>query len=258
MIAPPPRFHELRGNLRQLLALPDCDARRWEHKRLWLWLLSIPARLVRGARRTTLRLAATPWTATPWTAMARTAWGRLIPRLTTAARPAPSPRPQHPCPWKPAPPGPTPADPSHPGARISPTRRPHTAEQPRRGQDHVGSAAGAVTLARSVSSRRPSNRACGSPAHGSPTSFTAGIRRCPGCPPVPEGSGGGDDSEQVDQAEVVRGCERDHVRPERSRSAVALGDESCQAAHRVISDLVEVVARCCRSGSTRPSRVGTG
>jgi len=36
-----------------------------------------------------------------------------------------------------------------------------------------------------------SNRACGSPAHGSPTPFTAGIRPCP---PVPEGSGVDDDS----------------------------------------------------------------
>ncbi len=38
----------------------------------------------------------------------------------------------------------------------------------------VGSGAGAVRQClRPVSSPRPSNRACGSPAHGSPTSFTA-------------------------------------------------------------------------------------
>ncbi len=54
---------------------------------------------------------------------------------------------------------------------------------------------------RSVSSSRPSNRACGSPAHGSPTSFTAGVR----ChPPGPEGSGCGDGPIKADQAQVVR------------------------------------------------------
>jgi Transposase DDE domain group 1 len=62
----------------QMLALTSTpahpDARRWEHKRLRLRLLSIPARLVRGARRTRLRLAITPWTA-----LARTAWDRLVP-----------------------------------------------------------------------------------------------------------------------------------------------------------------------------------
>jgi hypothetical protein len=58
----------------QMLALTHSDARRWEHKRLRLRLLSIPARLARGARRTRLRLAATPWTA-----LAHTAWNRLVP-----------------------------------------------------------------------------------------------------------------------------------------------------------------------------------
>src|SRR5450759_1489393 len=46
----------------------------------------------------------------------------------------------------------------------------------------VGSGAGAVTLMRSVSSPRPSNRACGSPAHGSPTPFTGGVRPEPARP----------------------------------------------------------------------------
>jgi hypothetical protein len=41
-----------------------------------------------------------------------------------------------------------------------------------------------------VSRSRPSNRACGFPAHGSPTPFTAGIRSPP---PVPEGPGGDND-----------------------------------------------------------------
>jgi hypothetical protein len=58
----------------QMLALTGSDARRWEHKRLRLRLLSIPARLVRGARRTRLRLAVTAWTS-----LARTAYERLVP-----------------------------------------------------------------------------------------------------------------------------------------------------------------------------------
>ena len=45
-----------------------------------------------------------------------------------------------------------------------------------------------------------SNRACGSPAHGSPTPFTGGIRLPP---PVPEGPGSDDDSRQGDQPEPV-------------------------------------------------------
>jgi Transposase DDE domain group 1 len=62
----------------QMLALTSNDAppdaRRWEHKRLRLRLLSIPARLVRGARRTRLRLAVTPWTS-----LTVAAWDRLVP-----------------------------------------------------------------------------------------------------------------------------------------------------------------------------------
>jgi hypothetical protein len=57
-----------------MLALTGSDARRWEHKRLRLRLLSIPARLVRRARRTRLRLAPTPWIG-----IARSAWERLVP-----------------------------------------------------------------------------------------------------------------------------------------------------------------------------------
>ena len=61
-----------------------------------------------------------------------------------------------------------------------------------------------VSLARSAPFPVPaaSNRACGSPAHGSPTPFTAGIRLSP---PVPEGPGVDDDSRQGDQPELVRG-----------------------------------------------------
>jgi len=45
-------------------------------------------------------------------------------------------------------------------------------------QDHDlgGSGTGAVPRWRPVSSPRPSNRACGSPAHGLPTFFTGGVR----------------------------------------------------------------------------------
>jgi hypothetical protein len=45
-----------------------------------------------------------------------------------------------------------------------------------------------------------SNRACGSPAHGSPTFFTIGIRSAP---PAPVGSGRDNDSGEGDQAEAV-------------------------------------------------------
>jgi DDE family transposase len=58
----------------QMLALTNTDARRWEHKRLRLRLLSIPARLIRAARRVRLRLAVTPWTD-----LTTTAWDRLVP-----------------------------------------------------------------------------------------------------------------------------------------------------------------------------------
>src|SRR3954447_21848933 len=52
----------------------------------------------------------------------------------------------------------------------------------------------------SVSSSRPSNRACGSPAHGSPTFFTGGVRLDP---PGPIGPGCDDDAIEGDQAELV-------------------------------------------------------
>ena len=50
--------------------------------------------------------------------------------------------------------------------------------------------------AASVSSPRPSIRACGSPAHGLPTSFTAGIQLFP---PVLKGPGSNNSSRQGDQ-----------------------------------------------------------
>ena len=61
-----------------------------------------------------------------------------------------------------------------------------------------------------VSSRRPSNRACGSPAHGSPTSFTAGIRLSP---PGPVGPGRDDGSVEADQARAGRASGRPPSQP---------------------------------------------
>ena len=50
-----------------------------------------------------------------------------------------------------------------------------------------------------------SNRACGSPAHGSPTPFTAGIRPFP--PGSRKGLGATTIPDKADQAELVRGLE---------------------------------------------------
>src|SRR5664280_1266615 len=90
----------------------------------------------------------------------------------------------------------------------------------------------------SVSNPRPSNRACGSPAHGSPTSFTAGIRRHP---PGPEGSGWGNGPDQVDQPELVWRGEGHDPPPEGSAAAVTLGEEYRHPHPGVPADLVEVV-----------------
>src|SRR4051812_20014400 len=51
----------------------------------------------------------------------------------------------------------------------------------------------------SVSSSRPSNRACGPPAHGPPTFFTGGVRLDP---PGPVGPGCDDDASEGDQAKL--------------------------------------------------------
>ncbi len=59
----------------QTLALHDHDARRWEPKRLRLRLFSTAARIVRHARRTTLRFSSH----TPWTTLLVTALTRLQP-----------------------------------------------------------------------------------------------------------------------------------------------------------------------------------
>ena len=87
-----------------------------------------------------------------------------------------------------------------------------------------------------------SNRACGSPAHGSPTFFTAGIRR-PRCARPGRDRGATTSSIEADQPKLVAVSGRS--RPS-SRSAsvrvVALGHEQRQALERVGADLVEVRA----------------
>src|SRR4029453_7152859 len=96
----------------------------------------------------------------------------------------------------------------------------------------------AVTLSRcSVSNSRPSNRACGSPAHGSPTSFTAGIRSVP--PPRRERPRR-DDGSQADQAQLVARLEQQSRPPDPATSFVPLGDQLCQPHLGVVPDLLEV------------------
>jgi hypothetical protein len=93
---------------------------------------------------------------------------------------------------------------------------------------------------RPVSSPRPSNRACGSPAHGSPTPFTAGIRFYP---PGPEGSGCSDGSlsGQVDQPELVRRAIGHDVPAGVAGTTVSLGDEDRHPHPGISVDLVELV-----------------
>ena len=82
-------------------------------------------------------------------------------------------------------------------------------------------------------------RACGSPAHGSPTSFTAGLRLGP---PVPEGAGRDDGSVEVDQAHVVGGPVMDDRPAEPRRPFVAPSDKAGEALERTGADLGEVPA----------------
>ena len=99
-----------------------------------------------------------------------------------------------------------------------------------------------VSLARSAPFPVPatSNRACGSPAHGSPTSFTAGIRSFP--PGLP-GPGSDGDPVQADQAEFARGCAEHHVPAEVAAAAVLLADEQREPQLRVVPDLAEAAGR---------------
>src|SRR5437667_12241509 len=83
-----------------------------------------------------------------------------------------------------------------------------------------------------------SNRACGSPAHGSPTPFTAGIRFLP---PGLVGPGCDDDSVEADQAALVGRGVGDHVEAETPAAFVSLPDEDRQPFQRIASDQVEPV-----------------
>ena len=136
--------------------------------------------------------------------------GHLRRHRRPAERPAPAPRPRHPS----RPDQPPPADPGmipltvaevkrllaaalprrHPPGHaahwlrmaspppgtitmVPPTRPPRTATMPWSASNWGGSGTGAVSAdCGPVSSPRPSNRACGSPAHGLPTFFTVGVR----------------------------------------------------------------------------------
>ena len=71
-----------------------------------------------------------------------------------------------------------------------------------------------------------SNRACGSPAHGSPTFFTAGIRLFPS--PRPVRARRDDDSIEADQAQPVRRLYATTA-SRRPRALVAFGHEQREA-----------------------------
>src|SRR3954454_6541831 len=81
-----------------------------------------------------------------------------------------------------------------------------------------------------------SNRACGSPAHGSPTPFTAGIRFLP---PGLEGPGRDDSSMEVDQAALVRRQAGDAFPAVSPAAFVSLPDDDRQPFQRIVSDLPE-------------------
>src|SRR5512132_4740573 len=94
-----------------------------------------------------------------------------------------------------------------------------------------------VGRCRSVSSALPSNRACGSPAHGSPTSFTAGIRLLP---PGPVRPWRNDGPVEADQAHELWGGVHHHPPAVPARSLVPLGHKQRQPSDRIAPDLVEL------------------
>jgi hypothetical protein len=79
-----------------------------------------------------------------------------------------------------------------------------------------------------------SNRACGSPGHGSPTSFTAGIRSFP---PGPVGPGCDNGSVKADQAVLVGRQSDDDPPAEASAAFVRLPDEQHQPFQGIAPDL---------------------
>ena len=91
-----------------------------------------------------------------------------------------------------------------------------------------------------VSSSRPLNRACGSPAHGLPTPFTTGIRSFP---PGLARPGCDNGSYQADQSALVRRTVGDHGQPKVPPALMPLPDEQHQPLPRVVTDLVETDGR---------------
>jgi hypothetical protein len=95
-----------------------------------------------------------------------------------------------------------------------------------------------VALVRSVCRFQlpPVNRACGSPAHGLPTPFTAGIR----LPPPGRGSPGRDHgSIQAQQPAEVRRLVGQHGPAEAAPAFVPLADEQCEPKTCMLLDLAE-------------------
>src|SRR4029077_19200082 len=113
----------------------------------------------------------------------------------------------------------------------------------------VGSGAGAVTAWRSVSSPRPSNRACASLAPGSPTPFTGGVRFLP---PGPVGPGCDDDAVEADQTQIVARA-IDLGESPGAPTLVAFRVEHREPHHRVASDLIEGVGGVPVAEITRPA-----
>src|SRR5882757_3586332 len=83
-----------------------------------------------------------------------------------------------------------------------------------------------------------SNRACGSPAHGSPTPFTAGIRFLP---PGLVGPGCNNSSVEADQTALVGRSVGDYVQAEAPAAFVPLSDEDRQPFQCIVPDRIESV-----------------
>jgi hypothetical protein len=81
-----------------------------------------------------------------------------------------------------------------------------------------------------------SNRACGSPAHGLPTPFTAGIRFLP---PGLVGPGCNDGPTQAVQRASVRRLVGEHGQAEAASAFVPFADEQCEPIHGVLLNVVE-------------------
>ena len=212
--------------------LLDGDCKVAEPKTLRYRLWHVAGRIVRHARRIIVRIdRAWPWAAT-WSQ--RSPGCEACPRAADHGTPSQS-SPAATCQWVsglPAWPPPghehrhdaahARADYAEPGGPVDvlvsvacsnltqPYQASHCLHNP--AGLRVGSAGGASAVPacctrRQIPPAATSIRACGSPAHGSPTPFTAGIRPLP---PRLERPWGHDDPVQVNQAELVRDLEADH------------------------------------------------